>query len=199
MKKTLLISLLILPVFFNAQISRITYFNATPLGDTIRLNLTISAGVSCSGFEVHKGSDSMNLSPIYIYPGLCGNTSNSESHVYYDISPNNALPNYYRILIPPGDYSKIIRVDLASSSTGLLIYPQPAEDYLNISVNNNKNFDYEMRIADRFGRYKGLVNGHCNEFINLNISAFPEGIYVFYIIDNAGNYWRGKFLKQAAE
>lgn len=178
----------------NSQ-SRITYFNTIAMTDSVRLNFTISAGVSCSGWQVLKGSDSLNLFPIYTYGGLCGNTTTAENHTYTDISPNKAVPNFYRIFIPPNDYSALRRVDLAASFTNMLIYPQPTENALFISISNVKNFYYEIKIFDRFGRRMGDGNGNALERIELNVSGFPLGLYTFYIIDLNGNTYRGKFLK----
>lgn len=175
--------------------SRITYFNAIPMKDSVRLNFTISAGPSCSGWQILKGSDSLNLFPVQIYGGLCGNTTTAENYSYTDISPNKLMPNFYRILIPPGDYSALKRVDLAASFTNLIIYPQPAENVIYISINNVKNFYYEIKIYDRFGRKVGDGNGNAAQRIELNVSNFPLGVYTFYIVDLNGNAYRGKFLK----
>jgi hypothetical protein len=178
----------------NAQ-SRIVYFNAVPMVDSVRLNFTISAGTGCAGYNVLKGSDSISLYPVYVYGGICGNTSSQEYHTYSDISPNKSSPNYYRILIPPGDYSKILRVDLASSNSNMIIYPQPTEDVLNIVLLNKKNYYYEIKIYDRYGRKMGEGSGDAVDKISLNVSGFPLGVYVFRVLDINGNAYRGKFLK----
>jgi len=176
--------------------SRITYFNAVALGDSIRLMFTIGSGsTSCAGYQVLKGSDSLTLYPIFVYPGICGTTSSPESYTYTDISPNKNTPNFYRILIPPSDYSQMLRVDLAASFTNMVIFPQPAEDLLNIIILNKKFFYYEMKIYDRFGRKMGETTGNSSDRITLNISGFPIGVYAFMIIDINGNAYRGKFLK----
>lgn len=196
MKKSLYIIAFVCLFLSVKSQSRITYFNATPLKDSIRLNFTIGTGTSsCAGYNVLKGSDSLNLYPIFVYPGICGTTSSPESYTYTDISPNKLTPNYYRILIPPGDYSNMLKVNLASSFTNLIIYPQPAEDLLYISINNKKDYYYEIKIYDRFGRKMGDGNGNATDRITLNVSGFPLGVYAFYIVDINGNAYRGKFLK----
>lgn len=175
--------------------SRITYFNAVALGDSIRLNFTIGAGTVCAGYQVFKGSDSLNLQFQYAYGGLCGTTSVPENYTYIDYAPNKVTPNFYQILIPPGDYSQILRVDLAASFTNMILFPQPAEDLLNIIILNKKFFYYEMKIYDRFGRKMGETTGNASDRITLNISGFPLGVYAFMIVDINGNAYRGKFLK----
>lgn len=195
-KRLTIIALLIFNyVILNAQ-SRVFNLYGTPMGDSIRLNFTITAGNACAGWQVLKGSDSLNLTFQYSYPGVCGNTSYSENYKWTDFSPNKTSPNYYRILVPPGDYSNIIRVDLASSFNGnLIIYPQPATDILNIAITNRKNFYYEIYIYDRFGKRMGFGTGDAGEKITLNVSAFPVGLYAFNIIDINGNAYKGKFIK----
>lgn len=194
--KQILFILLLATSFFTKGQSRITYFNATPLGDSIRLNFTVGTGTSsCGGYNVLKGSDSLNLYPVYVYGGLCGTSPSPENYTYTDLSPNKLTPNFYRILIPPGDYSNILKVNLASSFTNLIIYPQPAESVLYISINNMKNYYYEIKIYDRFGRKTGDSNGIASDRITLNVSGFPLGVYAFYIVDINGNAYRGKFSK----
>lgn len=195
-RKNIIIVLLALASTIAFAQSRITYFNAIALGDSIRLNFTIGTGTSsCAGYHVLKGSDSLNLYPIFVYPGICGTTPSPESYTYTDISPNKVTPNFYRILIPPGDYSQMLRVDLAASFTNMILFPQPAEDLLNIIILNKKFFYYEMKIYDRFGRKMGETTGNASDRITLNISGFPLGVYAFMILDINGNAYRGKFLK----
>src|ERR1044071_6447520 len=107
--------------------TRIYYFNTVSLTDSIRLNFTVSAGPSCAGYQILKGSDSINLYPIYGYPGVCGNVNFNESHAYTDFGPNRLTPNFYQIYIPPNDYSPMKRVDLATNFSNLLIFPQPVD------------------------------------------------------------------------
>jgi hypothetical protein len=188
----------LLPLTIKGQ-GRVTYFSATNLKDSVRLNFSISTGPGCSGWQVLHGSDSVNLNPIYVYGGLCGNTSYAESYKYLDMTPNKTSTNYYQIYIPPNDYSKRIKVDLGTNFSNLLIFPQPVQDYLNISISNKLNFSYEMHIYDRFGRKKGFASGSAADKITLNVSAFDEGVYVFYIFDGNGGIYKGKFLKNANE
>jgi hypothetical protein len=185
-------------VFFfsiNAQV-RIYNFNTIALGDSIRLNFTILPGVTCGGWQILKGSDSVTFNTIYVYPGLCGNTSSSETYAYIDLSPNKLSPNYYQIFLPPSEYSSIKRVDLATSFSNLLIFPQPVEDVLSIAISDQKNYYYEINIYDRFGRKRGFGSGNAVDKINIDVSGFTEGVYVFYIVQNSGNSYRGKFLKK---
>lgn len=180
----------------NAQ-TRLYNFNTIPLGDSIRLNFTIlQSSVTCAGYQIMKGSDSLTLNPIYIYPGICGSTNFNITYNYTDFSPNKLTPNFYQIHIPPNDYSPVKRVDLAASFSNLLIYPQPVEDILSVAVSGQKNYYYEISIYDRFGRKKGFGSGNAAEKITLDVSSFSEGVYVFYIVTNSAGNYRGKFLKK---
>jgi hypothetical protein len=180
--------------------SRIYNFNTIALGDSVRLNFTILQGTTtCAPYEIRRGSDSLTLVPIFNYPSICGSTSFNETHNYTDFTPFKASPNYYQIHIPPNDYSQVIRVDLAASFSNLLIYPQPVEDVLTISIKDKKNYYYEINIYDRFGRKKGFGSGNAIDKINLDVSGFAEGVYVFYIAQADGNTYRGKFLKKPAK
>ena len=195
-KKIVLFVFVLFSFGINAQ-TRIYNFNTLTLGsDSVRLNFTVLQGTACAGWQILKGSDSLNLNPIYVYPGICGNVSFSETYNYTDFSPNKLTPNFYQIHIPPSDYSPVKRVDMAVNFSNLLIYPQPVEDVLNIAISNQKNYYYEISIYDRFGRKKGFASGNVVDNIMVNVSSFNEGVYVFYIAQTGGNVYRGKFVKQ---
>ena len=195
-KKIIVFLFFVSSLGINGQ-TRLYNFNTLPLGDSIRLNFTIlQASVTCAGFQVLKGSDSLVLNPIYVYPGICGSTSFNQTYSYTDFSPNKSTPNFYQILIPPSDYSPVLRVDLATNFSNLLIYPEPVEDLLNISITGQKNYYYEINIYDRFGRKKGFASGDVVDKITIDVSAFNEGVYVFYIAKSGGGVYKGKFLKK---
>jgi hypothetical protein len=177
--------------------SRIYNFNALGLTDSIRVTFTILQGTTtCAPYEILKGSDSLTLNPIYVYPGICGSTSFNEYHAYTDFGPNKLTPNFYQIYIPPNDYSPVKRVDLATNFSNLLIYPQPVDDVVNIRISGQKNYYYEISIYDRFGRKRFFGSGNATDKISLDIGAFNEGVYVFYVVQSNGNAYRGKFLKK---
>ncbi len=176
--------------------TRIYNFTALPLTDSIRLSFTVLSGSTCAGWQILKGSDSLNLQQIYNYPGLCGNVSFAENYKYTDFSPNKSTPNFYQIVIPPSDYSPVKRVDIATTFSNLLIYPEPVEDILNITINGQKNYYYEINIYDRFGRKQGFSSGDVIDRITVNVSGLVEGVYVFYIAKSGGGVYKGKFLKK---
>jgi hypothetical protein len=193
-KKILVLILGVLSYTISSQ-TRIIYFNAINLTDSVRLNFTISAGSVCAGYQVLKGSDSTFLQPIYASSGGCGNVNFNESHSYTDFSPNRLTPNFYQIHIPPNDYSPIKRIDIAAQFSNIIVFPQPVADQLNIVISDQKNYYYEINIFDRFGRKQGFGSGNAGEKLSLNVSSLDEGVYVFYIVLANGNAYRGKFLK----
>jgi hypothetical protein len=185
---------MLVAVAFNAQ-TRIYNFQVLPLTDSVRLTFTVLQGSVCAGWEIWKGSDSINLNPIYAYPGLCGDVNFSIKYNYTDFSPNKVTPNFYQVRIPPNDYSPVLRVDIASSFSNLLVYPQPVEDYLNIAISQRKNYNFEIHIFDRFGTKRGFGSGSAAERITLNVNSLIEGVYPFYIVLGDGSLYRGKFAK----
>ena len=196
LEKIVVVLFFVVVAKLNAQ-SRIYNFNAIAMGDSIRLTFTIlQSSVTCANYQILKGSDSLKLDPIFVYPGICGSTTANELHSYVDISPNKVTPNFYQIYIPPNDYSMVKRVDLAANFSNLIVFPQPVEDILNIAISGQKNYYYEIHIYDRFGRKKFFGNGNAVDKISMDVSSFIEGVYVFYIVQSGGKAYRGKFLKK---
>lgn len=198
MLRKLLFFILVVNAAAGLAQSRIAFFTAVNMTDSIRLKLMVTPGPQCSGFQILKGSDSVNLYPVYVYPDLCGSPGYSQTYTFTDISPNFTAPNYYRVLIPPGDYSPVLKVNSAANYSNLVIFPQPAGNTLNITVANLLNFYYEMTIYDRFGRKQGFASGNAAGQISIDVSAFEAGVYIFYIIDGNNNAYRGKFIKTPA-
>jgi hypothetical protein len=195
-KKIIVFFILLASIKTVAQ-SRIYNFNAIGLGDSIRITFTILQGTTtCAPYQILKGSDSLTLNPIYVYPGICGSTNFNETHYYTDFGPNKLTPNFYQIFIPPNDYSYVKRVDIATSFSNLFIYPQPVDDVVNIAISGQKNYYFEINIYDRFGRKKFFSSGNASDKISLDVSSFSEGVYVFYIVLGNGSAYRGKFLKK---
>ena len=199
MKKIIFIYIFSFFVFsVSSQISRISYFNAIILGNDVRLDFTISKGPSCSGYQVYKSTDSLTYNLLFDYAGICGNTSTDQQISYTDggVPQNTFL--YYKILIPPFDYSKVARLYVDQKKTKkaqLYIYPQPVENIFTVYLEGQNPDDYTVKIFTYDGLLKIDTYVNAYQYLKIDISTLERGIYCLLLIDSAGNYSRGKVIK----
>lgn len=78
-------------------------------------------------------------------------------------------------------------------NTWFNIYPNPANEVLNIASKNNQG-DIEITVYDAFGKRVLFQNEKNKSNIQLNISSLQIGSY-FYEIKKEQNFSRGKFIK----
>ena len=111
------------------------------------------------------------------------------------ITEPNAFSDIYiaRFSTYSGDY----RIDaIPNDSTfgfennNICIYPNPAENYINIKINLSDTSDIIINIYDIMGRKLLNINKQniIKEFINYDISGFTKGLYFITIIANNKQY-----------
>ena len=76
----------------------------------------------------------------------------------------------------------------------LKVYPNPANDYINVSVLGNTNKTSTINIVDAKGAIVSSVN-IVNSIQRVNVANLPKGNYVIKLQD-AGNNLFAKFIKQ---
>ena len=125
--------------------TRFTACNAYVANNSVKIDFTMSAGTSCGGYQIFRSTDSTNVlaTKIYDYPGVCGDINTSQNFSYMDYGPALNTMNYYKVLIPPFDYSKLIKlfVNQTEAAPRVIVYPQPAtkNDILNIYIDQTNH------------------------------------------------------------
>ena len=185
---------LFLVLHFNAiSQSRIHQFSATQYKKTIYINFIVTPGSTCSGYQIQHSIDSTNFNAIYDYFGVCGEQSKAQSFSYTDENPIKNNVNYYRVFIPPNDYSEINRVNYYDlSEKGYLIFNNPMNQYLNILTTNYNGI---MKIYNQTGGLMKSISANENGLYYEDITSLDSGLYLFLIESNQGKNITGKFLK----
>jgi hypothetical protein len=96
------------------------------------------------------------------------------------------------------EYSNIISINNSKSDFVFKAYPNPATDYLNLSIKAIKKSNSDLRIVDAYGRIvvqQKLIVEKGTQAMYLDINKLATGIYnVQCIID--GESFNQKFIKQ---
>jgi len=77
------------------------------------------------------------------------------------------------------DVTLSVGIDELTGLSNVTIYPNPANDFLNIDYNKNGDDVVEISIIDQFGRVINSINGLSNGFNHntINVSNLQSGVY----------------------
>lgn len=77
-----------------------------------------------------------------------------------------------------------------NDETEISIYPNPANNILNINFNNNDNAEYKIEIYTILGEvvYSKVLKNNFTEILSINTTNFANGIYLLKLINNEHKY-----------
>ena len=87
------------------------YFNATIVGDEVRLNWVITGGETCSGIIIQRSTDGQFFETIGKIDGICGSPDVDVPYVFMDESPAENQQNTYRLELGTQGYSDVRTVE----------------------------------------------------------------------------------------
>lgn len=174
--------------------SRIQALTATQYNQNIVISYLISAGNTCSGYQILKSNDSLNFNVIYDYAGICGESSKAQNITFSDEHPEENKKNYYKVLILPSDYSAAISVFFIDlSEKGYLLMQNPITDRLSILSDINSK---TLKIYNQKGDLIQSLTPNEKGLYQKEISSLGSGVYYFVIESSKGNPLHGKFIKE---
>lgn len=190
--KILLLSVSIIASVNSIAQSRIQELTATQFKQSILINFIITSGSSCSGYQIQRSKDSVNFEILYDYSAVCGELTKPQLISFTDDSPLKNTINYYRVFIPPSDYSNIKSVVFSDiSEKGYLLYTNPVSQNL-IILGNSKNG--KLKIYNQTGNIVNESISNEDGLFNEDPSSWPKGLYYFAIETNIGMNVGGKFI-----
>jgi hypothetical protein len=151
--------------------------------NTVLLTWAASDGADISDFEVQKSINALSWNPI----GTVQANDNSTPETAYsltDASPASGV-NYYRLMIQSIDgtytYSPIRMVNL-SSVTGITVFPNPANNVVNVSL-GNAGSELTIRLISPQGQpLQSLITGSAgNSVVSMNTGTYPAGVYFLQV------------------
>ena len=145
-------------------------------------------GTDCWGYALLSGSVANN----YI-EGLGGPYGGLSTFLY---SATNLV--YYKkgneTYGTPINFNQILPTEnVITENKNLKIYPNPAQDFLNIELENQSNFDFNILIINNLGQIikQDVLNQNIQQ---INIANLPKGIYTLQI-RNEETVFVKRFLK----
>jgi hypothetical protein len=159
----------------------------------IRLNWETASETNNDYFSIERSIDGINWTEIGKINGA-GNSSSSRKYFLDDLNRYNEI-SYYQL--KQHDFSGISRTfspisvkNCIDGNDALSIYPNPAENAININFNGEVEQVINTTIVDLFGRnvYQSALYRSA-----INIEDFEEGIYFLQLLLKSGNITR-KFI-----
>ena len=151
---------------------------------TVKVTWSTASEINSSHFEVERSVDGQRFSKIKTVNSI-GNSTIDQSYKIIDDAPIKGL-NYYRLKQIDVDgsfeHSEIKVVNIGGSSAVIELYPNPARNILYINGMNESNF--QVNVYNQLGSLVKTINKSNNE---VDINAFPNGVYYFQIVSTQIN------------
>jgi hypothetical protein len=161
-----------------------TNFDATAAQNTVKLNWLTASEKNNGYFDIERSANGRDWSKIGQVKGN-GTTSAVHKYAFVDESPL-ATVNYYRLKQVDFDnnasYSSTVSVNLKSGGKSFSVYPNPANDRLNL-VSDRFDTEGSLEIYDLSGR---LVQSGKSTSNTLDISRLNAGLYQLRLLDKTG-------------
>ena len=160
-------------------------------GSAIDVEWTVLAGNTCQDVEIWRGSDSLNLSQVFIYTGICGDNDSAKSYNYIDQPPVAGVRYYYRIIIITD------RTELKS----LISYPQNTPEFFpnpaksHIDIVRDPLLDYSgYYLYDIQGKQLDAVfNPKVIE--SMEFDNYPPGTYILEFNEKSGSSYQNLIIE----
>jgi len=175
-------------------------FEAKAIEDYVDLNWTTSSEINNDYYTVERSADGRLFKEIGIVKGV-GNASRKSSYHLVDANPLQGI-SYYRLMQTDFDgeftHSDIKAVEFKSLEM-VSVNPNPANSSVNISFYSKFEAEVVIKIIDAKGKevlkgnYKTI--GGFNKQV-IDISSFASGIYFVSIINEKGNVFKTKLIRE---
>ena len=168
-------------------------FTGECLPNQIRLNWETASESNNDYFSIERSDDGINWSEIDKINGA-GNSSSSRKYFLDDLNQYDEI-SYYRL--KQHDFSGVARtfspISVKNCYFGnevLSIFPNPAQNVININFNGDIEQVSDTKILDLFGRQTYQSSTYQSA---INIENFEDGIYFLQLMLKSGNITR-KFM-----
>jgi hypothetical protein len=147
-------------------------------------------------FVVERTIDGATWSEIGSVLGA-GTTGDSHSYQLVDHAPFSGI-NYYRLRTVDGqgnsDYSQVVAVNMNADREEVIVYPNPAGDWLHFNFGNITG-DMEVTFINSLGQI--VKQKSCNESLSaLEVSDLTSGVYTLRITLPDGTHSNKSILKK---
>jgi len=182
-----------------ALANQITGFRGSIKNTTAYLNWSTTANKETAYFEVQRsanGKDFKTIGKIEAVPFAA-----EQAYSFHDnIAGWNTTAALYRLRVKMNSgmvlYSTVVKLELSATHKQVMVFPNPANDVLQLSVPSEKNQEATVSVFDLSGSVikttkAGLKQG--GTVLQLDVATLPAGTYLVHIETANRNEWK-KFV-----
>ena len=169
----------------------------------MQLEFVVASQVNNDYFTIERSVDAYKWNEVGVIAGE-GNTNTQVTYNWTDDNPFNGV-SYYRLAQTDYDGTTKrfdpIAVSCESSVTGYSVYPNPANDILNIDIEltSYQGNDVEIEIVDINGRVIQSQNAQLDRGYNhleVDLSEIPSGLYMINFAGTKNYIKESSIIKQ---
>jgi hypothetical protein len=176
----------------------ISSFTGSVDGSQVDLAWTTSLEINSDHFAIQRSTDAGSTWTTLGTVAAQGNSSLPVNYSYTDAKPAQGT-NEYRLEMVDKDgkfaYSTVVseRIGLMTSVS---VYPNPARDYVNITLGGNSNENMIIRLFNQSGQMlqEKNVSNAGGTTVPLSVSSYPEGSYIIVVTGADGSRQINKLL-----
>jgi hypothetical protein len=171
-------------------------FNAVLSGKSVGLSWTTQQEVNSSYFDIERSADGSSWNAISRVQAK-GNAAYVSDYSAIDVAPLSGV-NYYRLKMVDLDgrygYTEI-KLVRTSTISGLSVFPNPAKDYVNVSIGSS-NAEITIRLFNQAGQVlqEKRVNGANSGIVSLPVHDYARGTYLLQVSSADGSQQTIKVL-----
>lgn len=158
-----------------------TDFDVTCNNNGALINWSTSSESNADYFELERSINGNDWTAIGSVKAA-GTTSEAQDYQLSDGFTGNAL---YRIKQVDFDgrayYTSIARTNCQSNGMGMLVYPVPARDILNVVIQSDREIKTKLMVIDGAGRIVRVMDAHLfngNNTFDINLKGLSNGAYM---------------------
>jgi hypothetical protein len=162
---------------------KLAYYNASVRNCVSTLNWKSSTETNFRNYEVEYSKDGIQFQTVSTV------NSRGENSVYTVSHNADQGKAFYRLKLVDNDgkieYSRIIVLDIQCGKASVLVYPNPAKDFVNVNITGadaRGTMGSLFNMAGQIVLSKSLQNGS-NQ---LDVSRLAQGVYQLRLVSNTG-------------
>jgi hypothetical protein len=173
-------------------------FTATLDGSQVDLAWTTDLEINSDHFGIQRSTDAGATWTTLGTVAAAGNSSLAINYNYADTKPGQGT-NEYRLQLVDKDgtykYSTVLSVRIGLV-TAVSVYPNPAHDYVNITLGGNSNENMLIRLFNESGQIlqERNISNAGGTTVPLAVSSYPEGSYIIVVTGADGSRQINKLL-----
>jgi hypothetical protein len=165
-------------------------FTAVKHLNTVELNWQTTNEINTAYFNIQRSTDALHFTTIGVVNAI--NRTGVNNYSYADnITSPSVRKIYYRLqqvdIDAKSQYSKIAAISIDGIKTGLVIYPNPAKNFINIVAGKPGDLNGAViAIVDMAGHVAVQKSLLATNEQQVNVSALPKGMYIIRVIKPTG-------------